>query len=640
MNKSIKDLFLVRNSLSVPIWGYLLLLVLTGLLVYSNNYQGEFIFDDFDAIVNNAEIRSFSPVTHLLKPMANSPMAARPVVAISFALNYFFGGLDVWGYHLVNNLIHLLAGLALFGLIRATLLLPRFAPTYGAGANGYGLAVALLWLVHPLNTEAVDYLVCRTELLVGLFYLATMFFAAMAFKVERPRNLMVATVAVCALGMGSKEVMVSAPLMVVLYDRLFAADSFGAALRQRWKFYAALASTWLVVGFYQLDNPHGDAVIFDSGYASVLDYLRTQLTVIVHYLRLCFWPHPLVLDSQDWPIIREFSAALIWPLTLLGSLGVATVVGVRQGAWWAILGAWFFAILAPSSSVIPIISEIVTERRMYLPLVAVIVLVVFIVDHLWRRVVEDCYLRGNKAVRMVPDLALLLIAVLLGAITFTRNIDYRSEVSIWADTASNRPNNSRAHYNLGMALMDQERWAEAAQSYREAIRLFDIYLPVYDLAGTYSRLGATLANLGDLQEAVSMHKKALEITPDDAAMHYHLGNTFLRSKDLTNAAIAFNRAISLAPNFIPAQGNLGLVLMQQGDLGGAEQHFQRLLELAPMDANSYLVYGDFLDRQSRFAEAAALYRLGIGRGVKPNEGLVDGFNRIINEHPESGKSFD
>lgn len=633
MNKSIRAVTAFGSSPALTVRRCLLLLVVAGLLAYANNYQGEFIFDDFWAIANNTEVHALFPMGPLLKPSANNPLAARPVVAISFALNYVLGGLDVRGYHLVNNLIHLLAGLTLFGLIRATLLLPRFGPVYGAKANGYGLAVALLWLVHPLNTEAVDYLVCRTELLVGLFYLATMFFAAIAFRSSRPRNWLVAAVATCLLGMGSKEVMVSAPLLVLLYDRLFVAGSFGVALRQRPGFYATLAATWLVVVFYQLDNPHGGAVIFDSAYVSAYDYLRTQLTIIVHYLRLCFWPHPLTLDSQDWPIVKSFSAILIWPLALLGSLGVATVVGIRQGAWWAIVGAWFFAILAPSSSFIPITTEIVAERRMYLPLVAVIVLVVFTVDHLFN-LAAGRFSTVNKGVRILPIMILLIIAIIYADMTFARNGDYRTRVTIWTDTVVKRPGNSRAQGNLAKALMMEGQYDKALEHFREAVHRFPIYQPKSELGEIYSIFGACLSDTGNFQESMLMHRKALELLPDDHLVYYHLGNSYISANDLVNATVVFRKSIEINPSFPAAHGNLGLILMQQGDLVGAEAHLRRLLEISPSEVRSYSFLAELLVRQSRFVEAGELYRLGIARRVSP-EVLASELSSLIDAHPEA-----
>lgn len=618
---------------STAIWIAVAGIVLAGLLAYSNNYHGEFIFDDFPAIVDNPEVHSLSRIGELLHPAPNTPLSARPVAALSFALSFALGGLDVRGYHLVNNLIHILTALALLWLIRATLLLPRFAMTYGKRACGYGLAVALVWLVHPLNSETVNYLVSRTELLVGLFYFATMCSAAHAFRSARPRGWLTAAVTFCALGMASKEVMVSAPFMVLLYDRLFVAGSFAQALRQRRVFYSALAATWLIVGFYQLDNPRADSVVFDSTTLSVLDYFRTQLTILIHYLRLSVWPQPLVLDSQDWPIVKEFSAKLILPLAILCTIAAATLAGIRKGVWWSILGAWFFCILAPTSSFIPIVTEIVSERRMYLPSAALVVLVVFTVDHYWH-VLCGRVAPGRTPLTFAPAVLLLFTVFMLGYLTWDRNQDYRTAVTIWTDTVAKRPGNSRAHENLGKALVAEERVAEAITHFREAVRFYPEGHPAPELSEIYSNLGSALSQLERFPEAIEMHRKALELLPDDAMGHYHLGNTYLRINDLENARLSFEKALAIDQNLPPAHGNLGLLFMQKKDYANAERHFQILLKLAPQEPSPYTVLAELRVQQGRIDEAVQLYRqaLRLAPGAPDIEFQL---NNLLVAHPEA-----
>lgn len=584
-----------------------MLIVLTGLITYSNNYNGEFIFDDFVAIVDNPEVHSLSSITPLLHPSPNTPISGRPVAAITFALNYALGGLDVRGYHLINNLIHILAALTLCGLVRVTLLLPRFSKVYGRHAAWYGLAVALVWLVHPMNSETVNYIISRTESLVSLFYLCTLFLAAKAFRAERPGKWFAAATLACGMGMASKEVMVSAPFLVLLYDRLFISSSFSIALQKHRWFYAGLAATWLVVGYYQLDNPRADSVLFDSSWLSVPDYFRTQATVIIHYLKLSFWPYPLVLDSQDWPVVKSFTIPFFFSFSILASLGTATIIGIWRNAWWSILGVLFFLILAPTSSFIPIITEIVSERRMYLPLTGIVVLVVFTCDYLWRRFADSIF-PGPRASRIAFILILVTIVFLFSTLTFNRNRDYRSAVSIWADNVMKRPENSRAYENLGKALVREGRPVEAINPFREAIRLYPDYEPKPELAEIYSSLGAALSQAGNFQEAVTMLRRALDLLPDDALMHYHLGNAYLRINDLSNAAKSFRQAIALDSVFPAAHGNLGLVLMQLGDLDGAEEHIQILLKLMPKDSYAHVILAELREQQGRTDEAVQLYR--------------------------------
>jgi len=585
-------------------WVAVLVIVLAGLLVYSNNYKGEFIWDDYDTIVEHPDIRSLSSIPKLFwsgPDSYNTPLSGRPTVALSFALNYAVNGLDVRGYHLVNNLIHILTGLALFAIIRCTLLLPRFRTRFGAGVNGYALAVAILWLVHPLQTEAVDYITQRTETLMGLFYFLTLFFAAAGFQSARPKGWFAGAVIACGLGMGSKEVMVSAPLLVLLYDRFFVADSFRDALLQRRGFYAALASTWILLFVYQIGSSRSETVAFDLEGLTPLDYLRTQFGVVLHYLRLVFWPKPLVLDYQDWTIVREFSAAAVVPGFILGAMVLSTIWGLRRLAWWAVPGVLFFTVLAPTSSVLPVFTELASERRMYMPLAAVIVLVVFAADAMWRKFSTDIGYE-RKLLRLAPMVLVLITAAGLGYMTWDRNRDYRTAVGIWTDTVAKRPVNFRAHNNLGVALTRKGRYAEAVGPYQEAVRLKP------DYQNAYSNLGAALSILGRDREAIAAHHKALALEPDDAIGHYTLGNAYLRVNDLENATLAFQRAIVLNPELLPAYGNLGLMFMQKGDFDGAEQYFQTMLKLAPERTEPYVVLAELRTAQGRTDEAVQLYR--------------------------------
>lgn len=579
-------------------------LVLAALLVFSNNYSGEFIYDDYDTIVDNPEIKTFSPLWSPLWITHMTPISGRPTIALTFALNYAFGGMEVFGYHLVNNIIHLLVGLTLFGIILATLQLPRFAPKYGQRATGLALAVTLPWLIHPLQTEAVDYITQRTETLTGLLYLLTIFGAIKAFTSDSPGRWRSAAVAACALGMGGKEIMVSAPLMVLFYDRLLVTGSYREALRKRRGFYVCLAATWVILGLLQLNAPHGSAVRLDGfGELNVtpFDYFRTQLGVIVHYLQLAFWPHPLALSYQDLPILREFTPQLMLPATILATLVGLTLWGLYRGQWWSLLGLWFFAIISPSSSIIPMPYEIATERRMYLPLAALIIVVVFSVDHLWAKLCGKLA-PGRSWLRYGAGAVLVVIVPAMGYATWLRNGDYRTAVGIWRDTVATRPGNFHALESLGKALMEEGRLEEAIEPFQEAVRLKS------DDAELFSNLGSALAQAGRFSEAVAMHRKALALEPDSAIDHYHLGNTYLRANDLGNAALIFRQTLSLDPNSYSAHGNLGMVLKQQGDLAGAAEHFEKLLRLMPQDVIGYKLLADVRVAQKRTDEAVRLYR--------------------------------
>jgi len=580
------------------------LLVAAGLLAYANNLRGEFNFDDFDTVVDNPTLRSLPAFWSSLwvgPNSPNTPLSGRPVVGLTFALNFLAGGLEVWGYHLVNNLCHILTGLTLFGLLRQALLMPRLAERFRGSANSYALAVSLLWLLHPLHTEAVDYLTQRTEVMMGLFAFLTLFGAAAGLRsAGRPGPWYALAVIACLLGMGCKEVMVVVPVLVLMLDRILVGGSLRQSLGRRGWFYLALAATWGALVVFQVNSSRGSTLRFDLPGLSPLDYLRTQLGVVAHYLRLAFWPWPLVLDSQDWPIAHQFSFDLFLPAVILGGGLAATGYGLWRARWWSLPGALFFLTLAPTSSFLPVYTEIVAERRMYLPLSALLVVVVFGLDAWGRRWVAVSRLRRGLVWGTVAA-----IAVIFGLLTWQRNLDYRTSVGLWQDSVAKRPGNSRAHNNLGEALVREGRFAEAVQPFREASRLQS---PDDSENHSDSNLGAALAALGQFDEALAAHRRALERMPRDAAAHYDYGNTLLRVGDQAGARAAFARAVELNPSLFQAHGNLGLLLMQAGDLSGAEEQLQFVLRLVPQLGSGQMFLGDLRLKQGRQAEALALYR--------------------------------
>ncbi len=422
-----------------------LLVVLLGLAAYNQSMHSPFIFDDIPTIVQNTHIRHLWPVTEAVKALPGWPLAGRPVVAYTMALNYAWGGYSLVGYHVVNLAIHILSAILILIILRRALLTPSLAERFGNASTGLATAVAVLWVIHPLNTEAVVYIVQRTELLVTLFYLLTLWLAIRSFSAWRPMPWIVAAVVACALGMGSKEVMVSAPLMVLLYDRTLISGSFRDALRRHKILYVGLAATWLILVLILLQSPRGVTVSVSHGMSS-LDYLRAQARAIVWYLRLSFYPHPL---SVTYPlqVIRSWREALPWCAIVSLLLG-ATAWALWSGWAAGLTGALFFMVLAPSSSVVPIISEVVAERRMYLPLAG---LLAFLVIGGYSVLIR---LAKHGANALAQPLAVGLAGVLtlaLVCVTVQRVEVYQTAGSIWLDAVAKNPTDPGAWNNLGEA---------------------------------------------------------------------------------------------------------------------------------------------------------------------------------------------
>ena len=289
-------------------WPIAILLV-AGTLSYLGSFSGALVYDDYTAIVGNPTIRRLSSITEVLSPPGATPMSGRPVANLTLAINYAIHELDVRGYHALNLALHLLAGITLFGILARTL--SRGPPEAGVGVSGRGrslaTAIALVWLVHPLLTDSVIYITQRTELLMGLFYLLTMYCSIRARESSRRRLWEAAAIVFCALGMGSKEVMVSAPLMVVLYDRVLGRETWREQLGRRWRLYAGLAATWVLLAVLVISSPRSGAG-FGHG-LSPWDYVRTEAGVILHYLRRAVWsfrprPFPRICLRRYLPAPR------------------------------------------------------------------------------------------------------------------------------------------------------------------------------------------------------------------------------------------------------------------------------------------------------------------------------------------------
>jgi tetratricopeptide (TPR) repeat protein len=550
------------------------MLLLAAVVVYSDSFHGPFIFDDRPAI---DQVSAKEPwpdwVWHTL-------IGPRPVIQATLALNYFIGGYSETGYHIGNLFIHILAALALFGVIRRTLTLPSLGGRFNEkAAASLAFAAALLWVVHPLQTQAVTYVIQRTESLMGLFYLLTLYCFIRAASSPNPRAWHVAAVAACALGMGSKEVMASAPLVVLLYDRCFVAGSFREALRRRWLLYLALAATWIILGHSLREGvgAHAISAGFQLKEVTPFQYARSEPGVILHYLALAFWPAGLCLDYA-WPVAK--GVAQIAPAAIvIAALLAATVWALVRKPKWGFVGAWFFLILAPTSSIMPI-KDLAFEHRMYLPLAAVVVVMILAAYLAWERWAgagEDRRWRGQ----ILAAILILSAAVALGYTTLQRNKDYATVMGIWSDTARKAPRNARALNNLGLQLRDVGDFQGALDCLNRAIELRPRY------ADAYNNRAYTYASMKKFDLAMDDCNMAIECRPEFATPYNNRGNLDEQLGQLDKAIEDFNRAIQLKPDYHEAYNNRGVVRLKLGQYQDALEDFNKSIETAPNEPVPY-----------------------------------------------------
>ena len=606
-----------------------LVVIGAALLAYHNSFTGPFIFDDLFSILENPTIQRLWPIWQTLSPPHRGGLTVegRPLINLSLAINYALGGYQVWGYHALNLTVHILAGLNLLGIVRRTLLQPALRQRFGAAANGLALAVAVIWTVHPLATESVTYVVQRAESMMGLLYLLTLYCFIRGAESPRPGPWYGLCVSACALGMASKEVMVSAPLMVMLYDRTFLAGSFREVWRRRWPLYLVLASTWILLRYLAVS-----AGTFNNASSNELcknvtwwQYFLTEPGVILHYLQLSVWPHPLCLDYYGWPMARTWMSILP-PALVMGILLGASAWAWEKNSAWGFVSAWFFLILAPSSSFMPTDSP-AFEHRMYLPLAAAVTIAVLGAYTLSERPLHGRQKFGG-ALRWILAGAVVLM---LAGLTARRNLDYASEIAIWLDTVNKRPNNPRAHNNLAAGLGHAGRLEEAIGQFEQAVRIKPDYPEAHNnLAGAlmllgrvpeaighwelalqmkpnypnaHNDLGGALAQVGKVQEAIVHWEQALRLRPDYPEAHYNFGVALVQLGRVPEAMGHYEQALRIEPDYAEAHHNLAIALVQLGRVPEAIGHYEQALRIKPDYAEAHSNLGVALGGLGKLEEA-------------------------------------
>jgi len=565
-------------------------IVLAGVIVYANSLSNPFILDDDETVVENQSIRAASPVA-VLFPQREVPTAGRPLVNASIAANYALGGLNERSYHVVNLSLHLLCGLLVMGCVRRTLESPRMPRTLTSYAPELAFSAALLWTLHPLNSEVVDYVTQRTESMMAVFYLLTIYASA--------RNWPLVAVVSCAAGMASKESMVTAPVTVWLYDRIVFGDRRG-----RWPMYAGLAATWGVLAAVTWSGPR----IYTAGFGTAIDpwtYLLNQTVMISRYLQLAVWPHQLVL-AYGAP--HRLALAEVWPQAVfVVALLAATIVALFRWPLVGLAGAWFFITLAPTSSVVPIATEVGAERRMYLPLAALVTLAVVTVWMLWRRYAP---LRSARAV-VVP---LAAVTLWFGATTVIRNREYGSRLAM-AETVLARWPTPFAHAMVGSELATIGRRDEAIAEFR-------IAAPTLPIAGF--KLGAELYNQRRLDEAIGQFEDFLHREPlrrEALQARTLMGRAFVLQRRWPEAIGQFQLVLGTEAH-VEATGLIGDALFGQGKFAEAIPHYRTYLASRPGDAAASINLARALfndgDLDGAAVEANRLVTLQIGEAIGHN----------------------
>ncbi|WP_145264540.1 tetratricopeptide repeat protein [Calycomorphotria hydatis] len=551
-------------------WLILAAIVVLPLIAYSNSLNNPLFFDDVPSIETNESIRQLWPLSRLLEVEQGDPFAGRPLVSLSFAINYYFTQLSLPPMHLTNLALHIVNGLLVFLLCRETFRMPAISEQIREQAVPLAGIIATLWTVHPLQTEVIDYLTQRTEIFLGLFYLLTFLSARLAW--EKPKIWGPVAMIACWVGVLCKESIVTAPFLVVLYDIVLSQLPFKELLRKRGVLWAGLFSSWIMIAIVMAYDPRGATAGFGLG-ITAWQYLQTQCWCIGRYLTLVIWPDQLLIDYGKVPMVTpestSFGLLLILAL-LLTALGTVW-------KWPTVSLAIFscFVILSPTSSFVPIVTEVGAERRMYLPLLPLVMLLVVLAS-----------VAFNKLVRLSPPQKTWTAAILTGAIvlllmflTWERNKDYHDTASLWRGAMKLHPDNGRAVYNLIIRLNAKDQYQKSVE-YADEFLSDNIRAEWTTSAEVWMQRGLSLMELGQLDAAVASFRKALELKPDYPYALSNLGMIISR-RNPREAIPLLERAAKLMPHLVPAWVNLGDANAKLGNFSRAQECYLEALELEP-----------------------------------------------------------
>lgn len=591
-------------------------------LIYSNSLYAPFHFDDYRNIEINTNIfmrdLSWSSIQNTFYGMNNiGTRILRPFAYLSFGLNYYLGGLNPFGYHVVNVTIHFLTAFFLYLFVRETMQLPALKKRYGCSAYSVALLTAVLWASHPIHTQAVTYVVQRMASMSAMFYITSLFFFIKGrLSSAKGKWVYFAGSALSAvLAFGTKENAAVLPLTILLYDFLFLQDKLSAQ-KKRKIFLAALVTVTiplLLAVLFQGPNVfHDIAVEIQKGYPErdFTPYQRvlTEFRVVIYYVTLLLYPSQDRLSlNHDYAISHSF---LDPPMTLLaaGSIFVliaGSIVFARKSPLISFCIIWYFLNMLIESSIFNL--ELVFEHRLYLPSMSLFLLFSIGITSL----LDKAKLTGKKTVLA----SLLCLFILLqGNGTYVRNFVWQSEYALWNDCCIKAPANARALENLGCTCYFMGLYDRAEELLLASLRIKDSDNALNTLGSVYAekhqhkkaldiyqrverklpKSPTVIANqgivyyyMGQLDKAEAAFIKSLKVFPTADAQH-NLGLVYLARNQFTDALSCFKKVIESQPSYVKADYHMGIVYTHLRMYQAALLSFNKVLNVRPQDPQALL----------------------------------------------------
>ena len=618
----------------------LALICVCGVIIYFATVHSPFIYDDAHAIEDNPYIKNLSKFQQMV---GVQNIFNRSILLFTFSVNHAIGQLDVFGYHLINLMLHLCVGIMLYFLTMELLTIenPALTPTF----QRLPLAVSLIHIFNPINVESVTYLSSRSSVLVTLFYLSSFYlfirFVNSKEKKKKWKNIHYPIVIffLFYLGLGTKEIIVTLPIIAVLYLWVH------SSTKNFHKFLPELAVIlipliiYLLYRYVQMGNL---LVIKTDPYSYMIDrslYILTQIKVVISYyfVKLIF---PINLNFE--PDIRLVSGFLDWEWVVSLIIGVCIAIGIfyQKSILLKCAFIWALITILPTSSIIPL-KQIATEHRIYLPGLGI------------NMGLGILFLRGVSHRKLIPP-TLFIFLVIYGLLAMKRSLDYRSEINLWQDTVRKSPYKSMVHNNMGTAYLSKERLKEARKSFEVSSALSpsstDPYINMghidarnkewdkaklkYDLAlklganrsQVFFNSGLMRLKLNKPAEALPFLLEAIKIKNHRPLYHQELGNAFRMLKQYDSALKSYRKVLELEPNYVEAQNNIGVIFWNLKILDKAELEFKKALVMKDKTkihnnlANLYIA-------KKQFSKAIPHLKTVLGR--KPNDSRARNLLHVV-----------
>jgi tetratricopeptide (TPR) repeat protein len=605
--------------------------------IYGNSFDCSWHFDDEPNVTDNPNLHlkeiTWENLKRALYSDRNNPAVLyRPVACLTFALNHYFGRLEVFGYHLINILIHLLSSIFLFLFIYHTLNLPCLRTKYAPKSYFIALLATTLWAINPVQTQAVTYIVQRMASLAGMFYIMSMFFYLKARTVhtsDRKVLVLILCIVFFLMALGSKENAAMLPLSIFFYEILLIQDTTGEKLRRYLKLFAIVAGAILIFCFTYFYIQGGNIFSFLNGYENrpftLAQRLLTEPRIIIFYVSLLLYPmpnrlniaHPVQISTSLFePISTAFSI-----LFIAGTITYAIYLAKKRPLFsFCIL--FFFLNHAIESTILPL--ELIFEHRNYIPSLLFFVPVAIGFSNLLQ------FYAKKHVMKYTISVFVILLLIGLGHSAFVRNFTWKNEKALWIDAVEKAPDQFRAHHNLGRYYHDHGYKEKAISEYEKALaspvsnRKSEIFITCYNLGKIYG-------DLKDYEKALNYYNRALCINPTFPPLYNNFAAIFDRKGKYEIAYNYLVKAIGLKPDSFEANYNLGLHYLREKQPDKAIHYLSNVPNGAEFEERVLVYLGIAFKQKGQLGRAVTYFKRALkknARNIKPYLHLAEIFYRI------------